>query len=78
LAWVAAAALLVAGHLVISPVTGRTAASTDGSIRNQNVVDEYLVAMLRPTRISEKVQPMMGMFAPAVTPTELAAEGNSL
>jgi hypothetical protein len=40
-------------------------------------VDEYMAGMLRPVRISENVQPLVGLFAEAEIPIELVLEGNS-
>ena len=77
LAWAAAVVLLVAGHAVVVPGTGNGFGPIDPAFIAENRVDEYLVEMLRPTRISENVQPLVGLVAGADVPIELVLEGNS-
>jgi hypothetical protein len=71
LAWAAAVAMLLAGHVVIS--FGGT--STPGSQPTARVGDPYLAAMLRPIRISNDVRPMVGVASSAER-DEYDQEGN--
>ena len=77
LAWTATVVLLVAGHVIIAmPEAGRTFRSSDPARTAESRVDDYLVEMLRPTRISDNVQPIVGLFASANGLTEIEVEGN--
>jgi hypothetical protein len=50
----------------------------DPALVAENGVDEHLVEMLRPIRIIDNVQPMVGLFASGSSLTELDLEGTSL
>jgi hypothetical protein len=76
LAWAAAVVLLVAGHALIAPGTGNGFRPIDPALNADNRVDEYLVEMLRPTRISDSAQPIVGLYASADSLSELEIEGN--
>lgn len=76
LAWVGAAALLLAGHLFLVPPNGAVLNRVDPSLIALNRVDEQLVAMLRPVQISKDVRPILGLVAAANGLTELDLEGN--
>lgn len=70
LAWAAAVVLLLAGHVLVIP---RDSADIDVA---ENRVDEHLVNLLRPIRISNNAQPVVGMFAFAGDPSEPDVKGN--
>jgi len=76
LTWAAAVVLLVAGHAIVAPGTGNTFRPIDPAAIAEHSVDEYLVEMLRPTRISDNVQPIVGLYAAADGLAELEIEGN--
>lgn len=76
LAWVGAAALLLAGHLFLVPPRGVVLSRIDPSLVAENRVDAQLVAMLRPVKISKDVRPIFGLVAAANDLTELEIEGN--
>jgi len=76
LAWAGVAALLLAGHVFLVPANGAPSIRVDPSLVAENRVDEYVVEMLRPVRISADVQPIFGLFAAANGLTELDLEGN--
>ena len=76
LAWVAAVVLLVAGHALFVPGTGNEFRPIDPALIAEHRVDEYLVEMLRPTRISDNVQPIVGLFAASNGLPEIDLEGN--
>jgi hypothetical protein len=76
LAWAAAVVLLVGGHAMVVPGTGNGFGPIDPAVIAENRVDEYLVEMLRPTRISDNVQPIVGLYAATDGLTELEIEGN--
>jgi len=76
LAWAAAVVLLVAGHAMVVPGTGNGLRPIDPTLTAENRVDDYLVEMLRPTRISDNVQPIVGLFAAGSGLIEIDAEGN--
>jgi len=76
LAWAAAVVLLVVGHAMVVPGTGNGFRSIDPALIAENHVDEYLVEMLRPTRISDNVQPIVGLFVAADGLAELEIEGD--
>lgn len=77
IAWAASVVLLLAGHVLVtlSPVGPRP--TVDPALIADNRVDEYMVGMLRPIRISENVQPLVGLFAGTDSVIELDLEGNS-
>lgn len=76
LAWAATIVLLVVGHAMVLPGTGNIFKSIDPALTAENRVDDYLVEMLRPTRISENVQPIVGLFTSANGLTDIDVEGN--
>jgi len=76
LAWAAAVVLLAAGHAMVVPRTGNGFRPIDPAVTAENRVDEYLVEMLRPTRISDNVQPIVGLFAAGSGLIEIDAGGN--
>lgn len=78
LAWAGAAALLLAGHVFLVPGNGAVPSRVDPALVAEYRVDEHLVEMLRPIRIIDNVQPMVGLFASGSSLTELDLEGTSL
>jgi hypothetical protein len=78
LTWAATIVVLLAGHVLAtySPV-GRLG-PVDPALMADYRVDEDIVDLLRPIRISESVQPMVGLIAGSDVPIELVLEGNSL
>ena len=75
-AWAAAVVLFLAGHTMIVADTGHTFGPIDSNLAAENGVDDYLAEMLRPARIAENVQPVVGIVASANRLTELENEGN--
>mgnify|MGYP001816489070 CR=1 FL=1 len=73
LAWAASVVLLLAGHVLVN--TGKETA-TDPDLYAENRVDEYLVEMLRPIRISDNVRPIVGFNVDSNGLTDLELEGN--
>jgi len=76
LAWAASVVLLLAGHLLATLFPIGTVSTVDPALVADNRVDEYLVGLLRPIRISENVQPMVGLVAESDDLTELDLKGN--
>ncbi len=76
LAWAAAVVLLLAGHLLVIPGNGVKIDLVDPNLVAENRVDEQFVDLLRPTRISENVRPIVGLFATTGDPSELDLKGN--
>ena len=61
LAWAAAVVVLLAGHLAVSsPSLGPV---VDPALVAEGRSDEYLGAFLGPARISDNVQPFVGLLA---------------
>ena len=77
LAWVASVMVLLAGHVVATLSPAGPHMSADRSPVAENRVDQDFVDLLRPIRISESVQPMVGLIAGASSPSEPDLEGNS-
>jgi len=77
LAWAGAAALLLAGHVLVIPGDGVDIVQFDLDVA-ENTVDEQFVDLLRPIRISENAQPIVGLIALAGDPTILDTKGNPL
>jgi hypothetical protein len=61
---------------MVVPGAGNTIRPIDPALTAENRVDDYLVEMLRPTRISDNVQPIVGLFASANGLTDIDVEGN--
>lgn len=77
LAWAATVVVLLAGHVLATYSPVGPLGSVEPALIAENRADEYLVGMLRPIRISENVQPLVGLVAGADVPIELVLEGNS-
>lgn len=73
LAWAASVVLLLAGHVLIESGKGPV---IDSDLVAENRVDEYFVEFLRPTRISDNVRPIVGLFADGNDLIDLELEGN--
>ena len=74
LAWAATILVLLAGHIVVSsPDFGP---AVDPALVAEHRGDEYLGAFLGPARISEDVQPIVGLFAAAESLAELDLQRN--
>lgn len=76
LAWAASVLLLLAGHVLVVPRNGAALSTVDPILVAENRVDEQFVDMLRPARISDHVQPVVGFFASSGGLAELDLEGN--
>jgi hypothetical protein len=76
LAWAATVVLLLAGHAIIAPRKGAVFTRVNPALVAETRVDEQFVDILRPVRISANVQPIVGIFAAADSPTELESGGN--
>ncbi len=76
LAWVASVVLLLAGHIAMSsPILGGGPTGNTVLVADRGG-DEYLGGVLRPARISEDVQPIVGLFAATDGLTELEWQRN--
>lgn len=73
LAWAASLVLLLAAHVLVGTGSGPL---TDPDLVAENRVDEYFVEFLRPTRISENVRPVVGIFTMAGDPIDFEVKGN--
>jgi hypothetical protein len=76
LAWAASVVVLLAGHILATYSPAGSLRPVDPALMAEYRVDEYMVGMLRPVRISENVQPLVGLIAGAYSPSELDLEGN--
>jgi hypothetical protein len=76
LAWAATVVLLLAGHVLATISRAGLPTSVDPSLVAENRVDEDYVDLLRPIRISENVQPLVGLVAGTDVPIESILEGN--
>jgi hypothetical protein len=76
LAWAAAAVLLLTGHVLLIPGKGTVLNPVGPALVAENRVDEQFVDMLRPVRISDNVQPFVGLFAASDSLADLDLEGN--
>ena len=74
LAWAAAILVLLAGHIAVSsPGLGPV---VDPALVAENRGDEYLGAFLGPARISDNVQPIVGLFSATDSLAELDLQRN--
>jgi hypothetical protein len=76
MAWAASVVLLLAGHVLVTLSPVGPMATVDPALVADNGVDEYIIGMLRPIRISENVQPMVGLVADSDDLTALDLKGN--
>jgi hypothetical protein len=76
LAWAASVVVLLAGHILATYSPADSLRPVDPALMAESRVDEYMVGMLRPVRISENVQPLVGLFAGTEIPIELDLGGN--
>ena len=76
LAWAATVVVLLVGHTLatLSPTGPITA--VDPALAAEHRVDDYVVGMLRPIRISENVQPLVGLLDGAESLAVIDLEGN--
>ena len=72
-AWAASVVLLLAGHVLIGSEKGPV---IDSDLMAENRADEYFVEFLRPTRISDNVRPIVGLYADGNNLIDLELEGN--
>jgi len=77
LAWASTVVMLLAGHVLATLSPARPITGVDPLLMADNGVDEQMVGLLRPIRISENVQPLVGLLAGSDSPIELDLEGNS-
>ena len=75
LAWAGAVVLLLAGHTALSLDRSAVRAAFRPDRVVENRVDEQLIDLLRPVRISEGVQPIVALAA-GPEPLELDAKAN--
>jgi hypothetical protein len=76
LAWAATVVVLLAGHVLATNSSVGRLGPVDPTLMAEYRVDEDIVDLLRPIRISESVRPMVGLIAGAYSPSELDLEGN--
>lgn len=77
LAWGTALILLVAGHILVGSGNGVALRPVDPAVIAESGPDEQFISLMRPVRISENVQPIVGLFAAAGEPIDLEVEGSS-
>jgi len=77
LAWAATVVLLLGGHVLATLSPAGSPSSIEPALTAEYRFDENMVGLLRPIRISENVQPLVGLFAGANSPIDLELEGNS-
>lgn len=75
LAWVGSVVLLLAGHAAVSLDRSAVRATIRPDRVAERRVDEQLIDLLRPVRISEGAQPLVGLAA-VPEQLELDAKGN--
>ena len=76
LAWAATVVLLLAGHAIVAPRKGAVSSRVKPALAAEARVDEQLVDILRPVRISENVRPIVGLISGAGDPIDLEKGGN--
>ena len=76
LAWASTVVLLFAGNLFVIQREGPAAVRPGPVLVAENRPDEQLFNLLRPVRISENVQPIVGLFAATGDPIDLDKRGN--
>lgn len=76
LAWAATVVLLLAGHAIVAPRKGAVSSRVNPALAAEARVDEQLVDILRPVRISENVRPIVGLNSAAGDPIDLEMGGN--
>jgi hypothetical protein len=76
LAWAASVMVLLVGHILATLSPAKASTSVDPSLVAEHRVDEDYVDLLRPIRISDTVQPMVGLIAGASSPSVLDLEEN--
>jgi hypothetical protein len=76
LAWAAALVILLAGHVLIDSGMGVGVSSPDPGLVAENRVDDDIVDLLRPARISDNVQPIVGLLAASGDLTDFEVKGN--
>ena len=76
LAWAAALVVLLAAHVVVDSGMGTSVGSVDPGLVAENRVGDDFVDLLPPARISDNVQPIVGLFAVSGDLTDLDLEGN--
>ncbi len=78
LAWAASVAFLLAGHFVVSFAGEGFGPRPDVAREAENQIAEPAVEFLRPIRIVDNVQPIVGLFASFEDPTDLEVQGEVL
>lgn len=74
-AWVAAVAMLLAGHVLVSPNPGGVFGPNPPAVAD-NQLDEQFLDILRPVRISADVHPTIGLAADAADLIRIENGGN--
>jgi hypothetical protein len=76
LGWAAAVVVLLIGHLLVTPRHPGGHATSYAELVAGRRADPEVADLLRPVRISDDVQPIVGLFAAADIPADLETEGN--
>jgi hypothetical protein len=77
LAWAATVALFLIAHFLVEPRSGTAVTRMEPAMVAQSRPDAQFVDILRPIPISTHVHPIIGLFATAGDPNEIAMGGNS-
>lgn len=75
-AWAAVVILLLVGHALVALPAGALRHRAPPRLAADRSIDEPLADLLRPVRISEHVQPIVGLSAPGGDPAGLSIGGN--
>jgi hypothetical protein len=76
LAWAVAVVVLFAGHVLATYLPVSSLWSVNPAFVADNRVDEGYIDLLNPVRISENVQPLVGLIAGSEVPTGPNLGGN--
>jgi hypothetical protein len=76
LGWVAAVVMLLIGHLLVMPRHPAAHAISHPELVAERRADPLVTNLLRSVRISDDVQPIVGLFAAADVPADPELKGN--
>ena len=77
LGWAAAVILLVLGHVLVVPIKGAIRSASIRELVAEQRADFEVLELVRPVRISEDVQPVVGLFAAASVSDDLETKGDN-
>ena len=76
LGWAAAVVMLLIGHLLVTPRHSVALVTSNPELVAERRADPEVADLLRPVRILDDVQPIVGLFAAADVSADLETEGN--